>query len=67
MITHDASPWLLVLAWLYVVARAVHAHIHLGRNRLRHRIRAYFAGWLILVGMWLQIVVHTVMRAAPYG
>jgi hypothetical protein len=59
MITHDASIWLLVLAWLYVVARVIHACIHMGRNRLRHRIRAYFAGWLILLGMWLHIVIHT--------
>ncbi len=59
MITHDASTGLLVLAWLYVLARAVHACVHMGSNRLRHRIRVYFIGWLFLVGMWLQIVVHT--------
>ena len=59
MITHDASTWLLVLAWLYVVARAIHAYVHVGKNRLRHRIPVYFSGWLVLVAMWLQIVVHT--------
>lgn len=64
MITHDASTGLLVLAWLYVLARATHAYVHIGKNRLRHRIRIYFAGWLILVAMWLQIVVHTASAVA---
>ena len=59
MVVNDVSPWLLMMAWLYVVARVAHAYVHLGKNRLRHRIRAYFASWIVLVGMWLHIVVYT--------
>src|SRR5271155_4368267 len=34
-----------VLAWCYVATRIAHTYIHLGTNRLRFRIRAYFSGW----------------------
>ncbi len=62
--THDGAGLLLVLAWLYVAVRVVHAAVHLGGNRLRHRMRAYFAGWLVLVAMWLQVVAHAALTHA---
>lgn len=59
--THDGAGILLILAWLYVAVRVVHAVVHLGGNRLRHRMRAYFAGWLILIAMWGQVVAHVAL------
>jgi hypothetical protein len=59
--THDGSGLLLILAWLYVAVRVIHAVVHLGGNRLRHRMRAYFAGWLILIAMWGQVVAHVAL------
>ncbi|HUQ12584.1 MAG TPA: MAPEG family protein [Steroidobacteraceae bacterium] len=47
----------LALAWGYVAMRCLHARIHLGGNRVRHRLRVYFAGWLILLAMWVYIAV----------
>ena len=61
LVTHDGAGMLLILAWLYVALRGVHAVVHLGGNRLRHRMRAYFAGWLILLAMWLQVVAHVAL------
>jgi hypothetical protein len=58
IITHDAGPVVQTLAWLFVAARVVHAYIHLGGNRLRSRIRAYFAGWLALLALWIHVVLH---------
>jgi hypothetical protein len=57
MVVNQVSATLLGLAWLYVIARIVHAFVHTGSNRLRPRITAYFASWLALVGMWLVLVV----------
>ena len=62
MVTQDTGILALVLAWTYVAARLLHTYIHLGANRVRHRLRAYFAGWLVLVALWIQIVVHVAMR-----
>jgi hypothetical protein len=47
----------LALAWGYVGARVVHAAVHLGPNRIRHRLRAYFASWLLLLGLWIHVAI----------
>jgi hypothetical protein len=48
---------ILVLAWLYVAARIVHAWIHLGDNKLNPRIRIYGLSWLVLLALWVWIVI----------
>lgn len=52
----------LALAWGYVLSRVIHAFVHLGGNRLRHRMRVYFAGWLLLLAMWAWIAAQVAMR-----
>ena len=54
----------VALAWGYVAMRYIHAVVHLGTNRLRYRMRAYFAGWLLLIAMWAYIAVTVATRAA---
>lgn len=55
--------WVLpVLAWGYVGARGVHAFVHLGGNRLRKRILAYFVSWLFLLAMWVTLVIAAAGR-----
>ncbi len=61
MIVHDSAIAVQVLAWLYVAARVAHAIIHLGGNRIRYRLRAYFAGWLVLFAIWIHIAAHVAM------
>jgi hypothetical protein len=62
MVVGIEGPVLPGLAWGYVAARAVHAFIHLGGNRLRKRILAYFASWLFLVAMWVSLVIVVASR-----
>ena len=52
----------LSLAWAYVTARYVHAYIHLGGNRVRYRLRAYFVGWLLLLGLWVYVAAAVALR-----
>lgn len=59
LITQDTSRAMLILAWLFVAARVAHAIVHLGHNRLRHRMRAYFGGWVVMAAMWIHLAVHT--------
>jgi hypothetical protein len=61
MVTNQVSVVLLVLAWAYVVARAVHTFIHTGSNRLQQRIAVYFISWLVLLVMWIVLVVKVVL------
>lgn len=52
----------LALAWGYVAARLIHAWVHLGGNRVRHRLRAYFISWLLLIGLWVYVAVAVASR-----
>lgn len=52
----------LVLAWGYVAMRYLHAYIHLGGNRVRYRLRAYFTSWLFLVALWIYVAVSVATR-----
>jgi hypothetical protein len=53
---------MVVLAWGYVVARAIHAVVHLGGNRLSKRIAIYFSSWLLLAAMWIWLVIAVLRR-----
>jgi hypothetical protein len=57
MVTGVTGTAVVALAWGYVAMRYVHAFIHLGANRVRYRMRAYFASWLLLVAMWIFVAV----------
>jgi hypothetical protein len=56
MATARVTLTLVILAWAYVLTRAIHSGIHLGANRIGNRLRAYFASWLVLAAMWIVLV-----------
>ena len=62
MVTGVTGTLVVVLAWAYVAMRYMHAYIHLGGNRVRYRMRAYFASWLCLLAMWITVAVGVATR-----
>jgi hypothetical protein len=46
----------LLLAWLFVASRYVHAWIHVTSNRIRHRRPAFVAGYVTLAALWLSLL-----------
>lgn len=52
-------PWtnlfLFSLSWGFVLARIFHAYIHLTTNKIKLRMRAFMASYLILMIMWTVI------------
>ncbi len=40
------------LAWVFVIARALHALVHLGTNKINPRIGAHLLGWIAVLAMW---------------
>jgi hypothetical protein len=56
--TNGVSYVAVALAWLFVLARYVHAFIHVGSNNLRLRSPAFAAGFAILVLMWIWFALH---------
>jgi hypothetical protein len=58
LITKGADYLMLVLAWLFVASRILHAAIHVGPNKLRWRTPAFALGYLILAIMWIKLALH---------
>lgn len=56
--TGGVGATVLVLAWVFVVSRYVHAVIHVTTNRIRHRQPAFVAGFLSLAAMWVALAIH---------
>jgi len=63
MIAHITGPAMQALAWIYVAARGVHAYVHLGGNRIRRRLRAYFFSCFVLLAMWIYLVAGVALSA----
>jgi hypothetical protein len=63
MVAGVSDSIVVALAWGYVAARLVHAGVHLGRNRLRHRIPIYFVGWLLLLSLWIYVCTAVALTA----
>jgi hypothetical protein len=47
----------LVLAWIFVALRYVHAFVHVTSNNLRYRSPLFAAGYLVLGVMWVWLAV----------
>ncbi|HMN86411.1 MAG TPA: MAPEG family protein [Bauldia sp.] len=49
---------LVVLAWLFVVSRLLHALIHVTTNNMARRFALFGTGVLILIAMWLIFAIQ---------
>jgi hypothetical protein len=64
LLTKGADAVMVVLAWLFVLTRIVHAAIHIGPNRVRWRTPAFALGFLIVLIMWIKLAVHVLSSGA---
>ena len=52
IITRQADLLFVLLSWVFVATRLVHAWIHVGTNYVPHRFYAFAAGAIVLLVMW---------------
>ncbi|MDX8496226.1 MAPEG family protein [Mesorhizobium sp. VK22B] len=57
-VTNGVNYLTLALMWLFVVTRYVHAWVHLTRNYLLYRSRAFFLGAGVLLIAWIWFALH---------
>ncbi|MBZ9847434.1 MAPEG family protein [Mesorhizobium sp. CA14] len=57
-VTNGVNYLTLALMWLFIVTRYVHAWVHLDRNYVLHRSRAFFLGAGILLIAWIWFALH---------
>ena len=54
-VTGKVDAWSLGLAWAFVVMRIAHSAVHLTYNNVYHRLRAFGAGVVTLLALWIYI------------
>lgn len=58
MITRKADLIFVVLSWVFVISRLLHAFIHTTSNRVPRRFFAYFVGLVVLIIMWVYFAIQ---------
>ncbi len=56
--TGGVSILVVTVAWVFTISRYVHASIHVGPNRLRHRFPAFMVGFAATAFLWLWLALH---------
>ena len=60
-ILHKADLLFVLLAWVFVVLRILHAVVHTGSNRVGRRFQLFAAGAIVLLAMWIEFFLHVML------
>jgi hypothetical protein len=60
-ITKQADLLFVVMAWVFVLLRVLHAAIHVTSNNVPRRYMAFVAGAIVLMVMWLVFIVRILL------
>ena len=52
LVLHKADLLFVIMSWIFVVSRIVHAGIHITSNNVNQRFAAYTVGMVVLLLMW---------------
>jgi hypothetical protein len=64
IITRHADVIFVVLAWIFVLSRIVHAYIHVTSNQVMQRGAVYGIGAIVLIVMWVIFMIR-ILLALP--
>ena len=56
-----ADYFILLMSWVFVVTRFIHAGIFVTSNDVRHRGLVWFAGVLVLLAMWIWFALRMLL------
>lgn len=51
----------IILAWVFVATRYAHSYIHTTYNNIRHRLRSFMLGVIVLISMWCLFFERTLL------
>jgi hypothetical protein len=63
LFTRKADLLFVLMSWLFVACRLVHAVVHVTSNRVRIRFYAFLVGALVLLLMWIIFAMHILVAA----
>ena len=58
LFTRKADLLFVVMSWIFVASRIVHAYIHATTNRVARRFQAFLVGALVLMAMWIVFALR---------
>lgn len=61
IIARKADLLFVIMSWIFVVLRVVHAAIHTGSNNVPRRFYAFLAGAIVLLLMWIIFAVRVLL------
>jgi len=61
LFTRKADTLFVVLSWMFVASRLVHAAIHVTSNHLQRRFTAFLVGAIILLIMWIVFAARILL------
>ena len=61
LLLRHADLFIVLMSWVFVVTRLVHAGIFVTSNNVRLRGLAWFAGVLVLLAMWLYFALKILL------
>ncbi len=67
MITRKADLLFVILSWVFVVSRLVHAFIHTTSNRIEVRFTIFLIGAVVLAVMWIVFALRIFAAQAGVG
>lgn len=57
LVLNISSEYLIILAWLYVLLRYIHAFILATYNHILHRLFVFAISCVVLIAMWVKVLV----------
>ena len=58
LIARKADLVFVVMVWLFVLSRLVHAYVHVTSNHVPKRFQAFLAGAVVLLLMWVLLALR---------
>ena len=59
-VTHQVTPAVVGLAWLFVALRLAHSAIHLTYNHVVHRLAVFALSNFVLLTLWIWLITRVV-------
>jgi hypothetical protein len=58
---HKADLFIVLMSWVFVVTRLIHAGVFVTSNDVRRRGQIWFAGVLVLLAMWIYFALKILL------
>ena len=66
LITHQASHFQVILAWIYVLLRVIHSFGHVVLRQIAVRAPAFWVSVIILIAMWIGFAIDLASAQSAY-